>query len=511
MRRIAELEMKLMTKDTLLDDYTEEVEKLNQELREMKRANNQVSQNELEEIYMEVEGLNKTIELLKSENVRLRAALGIPGNEDPHQSQAKNQKLRIEEIEGLKDKLSNLEQKLGGNGMKAKSRAMKAEEEIIALNRRILDMEDEVRKASVEKESVIEDRVKINLELKRVAGTYEELKSKSLELIKRMTQAENENSSLRNEKNGLVENILNLQRSHQEELQSLRDSLEHLTEKMYILNLEHEQKTTVLELENKFDKEKEEYRNEIYRLKEAKESVEETLRKTEEKLKSQEDIIFDLSESEKQYFKLKEVHSTLKSELDAAHNNSDLDKKEIQILIKKAEDANTRMKNLENERAQARGECGEISKERSKLQTDYNQKLREIQDLNRKICELELEIENEKKRVAEGEEVKKEFELESEKHNEILKLSKNEITELNQNIDKKNKEIEQLEKDRLFFKKKVERLEDQLFAREKSFVRIEAEKDMNTDEEMGRLTMENQQLKEEVISNKRHYPNLNSP
>lgn len=69
-------------------------------------------------------------------------------------------------------------------------------------------------------------------------------------------------------------------------------------------------------------------------------------------------------------------------------------------------------------------------------------------------------------------------------------------------MDSRTKELDQLEKDRLFFQKKVERLEDQLFAREKSFLRQEAEKDLNTDEAINKFYSENSQLKEELISKK---------
>lgn len=57
-----------------------------------------------------------------------------------------------------------------------------------------------------------------------------------------------------------------------------------------------------------------------------------------------------------------------------------------------------------------------------------------------------------------------------------------------------------LEKDRAFLKKKVERLEDQLFQKEKRFLKDEAEREVDNEERIIRLLEENDTLKEELIS-----------
>lgn len=67
-------------------------------------------------------------------------------------------------------------------------------------------------------------------------------------------------------------------------------------------------------------------------------------------------------------------------------------------------------------------------------------------------------------------------------------------------MSEKRKELDLLEKDRSFLKKKVERLEDQLFQKEKKFLREEAEKEFDSEERVRRLVQENETLKEEVIS-----------
>lgn len=54
--------------------------------------------------------------------------------------------------------------------------------------------------------------------------------------------------------------------------------------------------------------------------------------------------------------------------------------------------------------------------------------------------------------------------------NDTLKLSKVEIQKLNETIACKDREIEEADKDKLFFKGRVERLEDKLLAKEKLFL-----------------------------------------
>ena len=92
------------------------------------------------------------------------------------------------------------------------------------------------------------------------------------------------------------------------------------------------------------------------------------------------------------------------------------------------------------------------------------------------------------------------FKSDSIRSNDILKLSKDEIGNLQDSLSEKRKELDLLEKDRSFLKKKVERLEDQLFQKEKKFLRDEAEKDFNSEERVRRLFQENETLKEELIS-----------
>lgn len=79
-------------------------------------------------------------------------------------------------------------------------------------------------------------------------------------------------------------------------------------------------------------------------------------------------------------------------------------------------------------------------------------------------------------------------------------MSKDEITTLQDALEDRKKEVEVLEKDRTFLKKKVERLEDQLFQKEKKFLREEAEKEVDNEDRMHALVEENETLKEEVIS-----------
>lgn len=70
---------------------------------------------------------------------------------------------------------------------------------------------------------------------------------------------------------------------------------------------------------------------------------------------------------------------------------------------------------------------------------------------------------------------------------------------MNEAIDTKQKEIEEIEKDRLFFKGRVERLEDKLLSKEKQYLQKEAEKEVQLDERLRSLNQENLKLKEDLI------------
>lgn len=301
--------------------------------------------------------------------MRLRGALGLFNNEEvtkgyasPKYSvqNAQSNKLKIDEVEGLKDKLHNLESILGGS-REGKSKIMKAEEEIIGLNRHILQLEDSLRKSALEKEHVEDQKKKVYSDLQSLARTHEDLKAKSLELINRMSKAEAENNGLRDEKNKLVENILALQRNHQEELQVQRDQLDSLTEKMYILNLEHENKQTVLELEKKFEREKEAYRDEIFRLKQLNDEQLSRIQQLGGNISEQNGLIAELSQTEKHYFEEKDRAKSLQQEVYGLSSSlkdaqQKIDKQAKELLAQKHE-----LEVTQKERLAARNECRDLS------------------------------------------------------------------------------------------------------------------------------------------------------
>lgn len=57
-------------------------------------------------------------------------------------------------------------------------------------------------------ENLEEDKDRLNEEIKKIASDHEELKQKSLLLIKKINKAEGDNNALRSEKTQLVESIL---------------------------------------------------------------------------------------------------------------------------------------------------------------------------------------------------------------------------------------------------------------------------------------------------------------
>ena len=380
---------------------------------------------------------------------------------------------------------------------------MKAEEEIIGLNRQIIKLEEGLRKISLEREHAEDQKKKVYSDLQTLARTHEDLKAKSLELISRMSKSEADNTCLREEKSKLVENILALQRNHQEELQIQREQLDSLTEKMYILNLEHENKQTVLELEKKFEREKEAYRDEIFRLKQLNDEQLSRIQQLGGNISEQNNLISELSQTEKHYFEEKDRAKSLQQEVYSLNTNLKEAQQKIEKLTKETFASKQELETTQKERAAARNECRELSQSKFELQSLKGDQESQIKKLHSEIEQLNQSLEVERQKVLAGEELRKDFEDQQEKNNEILKLSKKEITDLQVSLDFKQKELSQIEADKKFLLSKIERLEDQLFAREKSFLRHEAEKDLNTDEAFTQMYQENSQLKEEIISKDR--------
>lgn len=89
-----------------------------------------------------------------------------------------------------------------------------------------------------------------------------------------------------------------------------------------------------------------------------------------------------------------------------------------------------------------------------------------------------------------------------------IEKSQNETLKDNANMRSNGLEVQEqerekniCEKDRNFFKSKAERLEEQLFTREKAYIRLEADSNYNTDQTIQGLKAENETLREELMSN----------
>lgn len=93
----------------MLDSYLEEIDRLKNRLKASKSSD---SQGQISEMYDEIDNLNKIIDFLKSENIRLKSALGL-------QEGQKAQRVRIDEIDGLAEKLKGLEVKLTSSSLQA--------------------------------------------------------------------------------------------------------------------------------------------------------------------------------------------------------------------------------------------------------------------------------------------------------------------------------------------------------------------------------------------------------
>lgn len=155
-----------------------------------------------------------------------------------------------------------------------------------------------------------------------------------------------------------------------------------------------------------------------------------------------------------------------------------------------------------------------LTKQEKDLIPEYNSKRHEVESLKSEILGLKKEMET-------YECNRQEFLRERENNNQILRMSKEEITHLQtmlddlektssgeniyllrtkqEQIDELERERSLLDKDRQFFKLKSERLEEQLLSKEKHLLRLEADSKYGTDQTNQALRSENESLRDELL------------
>lgn len=422
----------------------------------------------------------------------------------------------MSEVDQLTDKLQSLEKRIKSNPndvlssehakLKQQGRISELEAEVHKLTRQVVDHEEGAKLFNREREALENANSKIKDNLNKLIADHEVLKTKSLELLKRTTHVENENDSLRKEKSQLVDNILDLQKGHQDELSALRSTLESITEKLYVVELDTDNKQTFSELEIRHAEDKKAWTDKNRILQETCEQLQKDCQAMEEKIDEQHQVITTYQKLENTFKEEQRKLRNLEKEFDLlseSHANLESEKN----------DAHKQIKHLERELGHSKEDNNKARLEIQELQDHKTSLHRANNGLDSQIQELEKATIDLKERLKQAEQQNRShertitqytifirFKADSIRSNDILKLSKDEINSLQDSLAEKRKELDLLEKDRSFLKKKVERLEDQLFQKEKKFLREEAEKEFDSEERVRRLVQENETLKEELIS-----------
>lgn len=356
-KKIIELQMQLMAKTQQCEHYSEEIDNLNTRMRRLGGGDGSnckaswLTSVSVNEIYKELEDLTRTIEQLKVENSTLRQSLNALGN----QSDPKNS--NKDEMDQLVDKIQHLEKRIKTpleDGMESSSsrylaRIAELESHQHQLTKQLVELEDKDRVHHREVEAVENERDRVADQLQKVISDHEVLKSKSLDLLKRNGVIEAENEILRKEKSQLVDNILGLQKSHQDEIQSLRFTLESLGEKLYVVGLDSESKQTLTDLETRHTTEKKNWGDKARSYQENVERLEREVASLEAKMEEQHQVIVAYSK----------VESTLHSE-----------QRRLAELTDECEDLKSEVRALEQAKDQSESKASSLHRELDRTKQD---------------------------------------------------------------------------------------------------------------------------------------------
>lgn len=494
-----------MAKNQIIENYAEEIDRLNSRVRAVGGGDG--ANFDINQIYTDIEGLNKTIEHLKKENYKLRQTLQSFGasSEDKQSTHTK----KDGEMDNLVDRLQELEHRIkssptdlpvGDRNNKQQSRINELENEHHQITRRVIDLEEDAKNFKREIEAQENAKSKIQNNLERLIDDHDTLKNRSLDLLRRNTHIEADNDVLRKEKAALVDNIMSLQKSHQDEINNLRTTLESISEKLYVVGLDSENKQTFSDLETRHTSDRKNWTERNRNLQETCEQLQSETAALESKVEEQHQVIqmyqkiesalnqeqFKLRALEAEYDRLTENYAGIEAERDEALNQIRSLERELHLT--------------REERTKVHGEISTLSRHKDDLHRHKETLDEKVKDYERELSDIK-----EKLRIAETEKRGHErsvqqLKVDSVRNNDMLKLSKEEIGNLHESLSEKRKEHETIDKDRVFLKKKVERLEDQLFQKEKKFLRDEAEKEVDSEDRLRQLLEENDSLKEEVIS-----------
>ena len=483
-KKIMNLQLKLQAKETLIEAQAKELERQEKQLRE--KRDERPGKDDLAKMYNDIESLNLTIDHLKKENSKLKTAMlaiGAKADANPKKT------LDLDEIDGLLEKINFLDYKL--KEREADTEELKRQKNVESENadqkKQVNLQEDNIRKIGLEDQQIIKEKMKAEEEKDLREKDFRRISENYDELVEKLKNNNEEKEAIKQDREKLVETVLNQQKTHENEICNLRGTMDYIAEKMQILNLERESKEVLAQLEE--------------RHKEEVSSMERVIDEFKSKCEKYEMERGDQTQKVSEFMKdLQMIEQNLHEALN--------DKEKVMTELEKEK--------LKNSKITINLEEAKDSLEAFKS-GDY-------ETIKNQLGLLSEKNENQLKDLEDYEKSKQEFQKERENNNQILKMSKDEIAtqqKMVEDLEKAGKvnnqesyqlktrteqiaELEKdmaiLEKDRQFFKSKVERLEEQVYSREKAYMRLEQDNRYGTDTTIKALKAENDNLREELKS-----------
>lgn len=335
------------------------------------------------------------MEHLKKENQKLRQSLSALGAGEKRDEQDRG---KLGEVDLLADKLQNLEKRIKSGPSditapeharnKQQARIAELEAEVHKLTRQIVDQEESTKLATRERELLENANGKLKGNLDKIIADHEVLKAKSLELLKRTTHIESENEVLRKEKAQLVDNILELQKSHQDELTSLRSTLESIGEKLYVVGLDTDNKQTFAELEHRHAEDKKAWTDKNRALQETCEQLQRDGQTMEEKIDEQHQVIMTYQKLEHTFKDEQRKLRNLEHEFDALTDSYSKLEADREAALKTVKALERDLGHSKEEYARARADIQELNDQKTSLQRANNGLDTQLQDLEKTTIDL---------------------------------------------------------------------------------------------------------------------------
>lgn len=418
------------------------------------------------------------------------------------------------DIHNLRDKIKKIEANMAIAEERApgdiairgweRSRIIELETEQNRLLKQIHHLEENARNYKKEVDVVDGSRNKTEDKLNRLIKDHDALKNKSLELLKRNNFLETKITVSETEKAKLMENVQKMQFKHNDDIRDLKSLLDTITQQMYLVKHDTLNRRTFMELDENHATEKKEILDKVRTNEDEISTLRDENEKMDNKLYEQHIIIEELSETIQKLEK--DVKRLTPFEEEAYKLRED-----ILEVTRERDEATEHIRGLEREIDILKNDKDSLVNISEALQRDKREKENIINDLQGNLQNTESQLESLKiKHEALDQEKRlldrsaQMFKNESLKTTDVLKLSKEELSNLSKNLTEKTREVETLIKERDFLKYRLERTESQLFNKEKQAAREEIEKTMDQEARIRGLIEENDRLKEDLIGSFEH-------